>query len=400
MHIPSSDVYKELFNEEAGVWFVRSIGTDTHAILLKARLNVLKAIMIGCKVKASFAVYQSENTSILISCISIYDDKDAPILILNPHLSKIEHIALVEILHRESTPLFLYDELGRNIAWGESSWSQSLDNVIKLISLSESLYDGKFIRDVKYALDNLQISLDPTIVIPSAYPIKFEQVDLLSHNYKSMDIWGVSVNDKGQLFNSLSKDEGGGFEQTVWQLLEDLFAYQLYKSPQTISNREKKRELTDIFGVTDMGLFLFESKTVLVLNTSPERGTERRARNLEGQIKTALSQLVGGIRSIKNGYKIVSQSDIDIDVNRKLCPHGIVVISETLPKINWGDVFQCLMKSSVESRSMLHIFDLNELRIFVDNSPNVNHFDYYLMKRFEQSVREKNPFKRIRFIRK
>lgn len=288
-------------NEEAGVWFVPSIGTDTHAILLKAPLNVLKAIMIGCRVKVSFAVDRSANPSILISCVSIYDDKDAPILITNPHLSKIEHVALVEILHRKSTPLFLYDELGRNIAWGESSWSQYLENVIRLISLSKSPYEGKFTRTVKHALDNLQISLDPYIFIPSAHLIEFEQVDLLSHNYKSMDIWGVSINDKGQLFNSLSTDEGSGFEQTVWQLLETLFTHQLYKSPQAISGSKKKRELTDIFGVTDMGLFLFETKTLSVLNTSPERSTERRAKNLEGQIKKALSQLVGGHWSANEG---------------------------------------------------------------------------------------------------
>lgn len=303
MHIPSAEIYKKMLHEAARIWFVPAVGTDTHAILLKAPTNVLKAVMIGCRVKLSFAIDKSANPPVLVSCVQIYDDQNAPVMVLSPHINQIEHTALPVILNRKSTPLFLYDELSRNIAWAESSWSKNVDKVYQLISSCQSFYAGVSTNFVQSALNNLQISLDPAIIIPSATHIGFEQIELVSQSFNAIDIYGYSINDQGHMFNALSKDEGGGFEQSTWQLLESLFCHQLYKSPQTINNAGQERELTDIFGFNDKGIFLFETKVSSVLNTSPERSTERRAKNIESQINKALGQVCGAIRVIRNNQK-------------------------------------------------------------------------------------------------
>lgn len=399
MHIPSTEIYKEMLHEAAGVWFVPAVGTDTHAILLKAPTNILKAIMTGCEVKISFAIDQSNNPPILVTCVQIYDDKDSPVMILTPHIKLIEHDALSEILSRKSTPLFLFDELSRNIAWAESSWSQDTDKISQLISSFQSLNTEAPIEGVQSALDNLQISLDSAITIPSATQIDFEQTKLVSHGFNTVDIYSYSVNDKSYMFNALSKDEGGGFEQSAWQLLESLFGHHLYKSPQTISDSEKKRELTDIFGFNDKGTFLFETKVSSVLNVSLERNTERRARNIENQIRKAIGQLNGAIRTIRSGQKIVSKSGIELDFDRQIIPHGIVVISEMFPAVNWEEIAKTFAETALENYSMLHILDLQELRDLIGYSSSIYHFDYYLMKRFEVVVNEKSAFVRMKFVK-
>jgi hypothetical protein len=399
MHIPSEDVYKKILHEAAGIWFVPSIGADAHAILLKAPTNVLKALMAGCEVKVTFAFDRSANAPILVSCIQIYDDEASPLMVFNPHRNRIQHSALLEILNRESTPLFLYDELSRNIAWAQSSWSGHPDKIFQLISSFQDLYTGESTDDVQHALDNLQISLDSAITIPFATRIGFEQIGLRSLSFNTKDIYSFSVNDKAKMFNALGEDEGGGFEQTTWQLLESLFDYQLYKSPQTISDSGRKRELTDIFGCNDKGLFLFETKVSSVLNTSPERSTERRARNIESQIRKALGQLTGGIRAVRSDQKIVSKSGIELHFNHEIVPHGIVVVSEMLPAVNWAEVLRLLMKASLESSSMLHIVDLEELLFLIRYSNSVYHFDYYLMQRYGAVINQKNVFVRAKFIK-
>lgn len=398
MHIPSAEIYKEMQHEAAGIWFVPAVGTDTHAILLKAPTNVLKAVMIGCKVKLSFAIDKPVDFPVLVSCFQIYDDQDAPIMVFNPHINQIEHNALPEILGRKSTPLFLYDELSRNIAWTESSWSEGVDKVYQLILSCESFYAGVSTNSVQSALNNLQVSLDPAIIIPSATHIDFEQIELVSQTFNAMDLYSYSVNDQVHMFNALSEDEGGGFEQSTWQLLESLFDRQLYKSPQTINNAEKKRELTDVFAFNDQGIFLFETKDSSVLKTSPERSTERRAKNIESQINKALKQLCGAIRVIKNDQKIVSKAGGEISFERQIIPHGIVVISEMSPFVNWEEITSTLIDMALESSSMLHIIDLVELRNLIGYSSSAYHFDYYLMQRFESVVNKENAFVRARFM--
>ncbi|MCY7279245.1 MAG: hypothetical protein LH702_37310 [Phormidesmis sp. CAN_BIN44] len=399
MHIPSAEIYKEIFHEPAGIWFVPALGTDTHAILLKAPTNVLKAVMAGCEVKISFAIDQSADLPVLISCVQIYDDKDTPVMVFSPHIKEVEHKALPEILNRKSTPLFLYDELSRNIAWAESAWSQDTDKVSQLILSFQSLHSGEATEVVQFALDNLQVSLDPAIIIPSATQISFDQIGLVSQSFNAIDILSYSVNDKAHIFNALSKDEGGGFEQSAWQLLESLFDYQLYKSPQTINNAGKERELTDLFAFNDKRTFLFEAKVSSVLNTSSERSTERRTKNIESQIKKALGQLYGAMRAIRSEQKIVSKSSIELNFDRKIVPHSIVVISEMFPAVNWTEITKALMETALESSSMVHIIDLVELRNLIGYSSNVYYFDYYLMQRFEAVINKESAFVRTKFIK-
>ena len=69
MHIPSSDVYSQLQVERAGIWFVPTIGDDTHAILLKSPSNILKALIKGASIKLGFSLKDTPSGKVLMSVI-------------------------------------------------------------------------------------------------------------------------------------------------------------------------------------------------------------------------------------------------------------------------------------------------------------------------------------------
>ena len=84
----------------------------------------------------------------------------------------------------------------------------------------------------------------------------------------------------------------------------------------------------------------------------------------------------------------------------KLIPHGIIVISEKIPAVNWNDIFFLLVKSALKTQSMIHILDLQELREYVGHSKSANQFDHYLMQRFEVMVKRKQAFIKTKFVKR
>lgn len=57
----------------------------------------------------------------------------------------------------------------------------------------------------------------------------------------------------------------------------------------------------------------------------------------------------------------MSKFGIELDFDRAIVPHGIIVMSEMLPAVNWTEMLQSLVEAALESSSMLHITDLREL---------------------------------------
>ena len=264
MFFPNESIHTEILHEAAGVWFVESEGDDTHAILLKLPSNVLKAVIGGCQLKLSFAVVRTNNSNLLVSCAHIYDDKSAPLMVLNPHSNPADQKALFEILQRPSTPIFLYDELCRNVAWAASKWSEQPTNLMIMLSSISSSDVSHSSKEIQYALDCLQFSLDSSINIPDVEQVKLQQLELILTNFDTIDIYSYSVNDGAMRFNAADRDEGGGFEQSVWQLLESVFLRQIYKSPYVIESQSRKREFTDVFCLSEFGVFLIEAKAASV----------------------------------------------------------------------------------------------------------------------------------------
>lgn len=398
MHIPSEEVFRHLVVEPSGIWFVPTMGADTHAILLKSPSNVLKSIITGCKVSLGFSLSKTSSGTVLMTVVYVYDDQSTPVIISGPEIVREQQTALFEILrNRQSTPIFLYDELARNVAEASCIFGDQTKEVIELIGNVDRLYAGEANKDIKLALDQLEIAANAVISENTLRTEHISVVEVTLRNFVEYDLHIIGNREKSK-FKITHPNEGDTLEQSIWHLLMDLFQYDLYRSPQVMEGKTK-RELTDILGISEYGIFIFESKSLSILNNAKEQSTARRAKNIEAHIKKALNQLLGATKSIHNGLEIYSLDGQRINFNRNIPPHGIVLISEMFHVVDWDAMFLEFAQATIKSKVILHIFDLRELARLVGASKTVNIFDYYLLERSKQVIEHRNLLVRVNFIR-
>lgn len=396
MFVPSGDLYQRMLVEYAGIWFVPSASNEAVAVVLKARSNTLKAITQGCKVMIHFGIDDTSQGRVLVSALQVFDQVESPSMVTNPHHERVEQEILTKILQRGRAPLFLFDELNRNVAWADCDFGNQRQGALNLIGIPSDLYAGDFNRLVSQAMDKLDNSFKPRSQSYDAIEIPTAPIVLNLSKLVVAELYGISLNDGVQQFSIADADEGGGLEQSTWQLIDDFFLGNTFRSPQVTSGN-KRRELTDVLALTDKGAFLFESKALGVFSTSPAQSTTRRARSLEGRILKAIGQLVGAVKSLRNGEQVFSGDGMPVEIDRTIPPHGIVLLSEMYPFGDWPMISRHLINSSQQSAAMLHILDLNELLIMVASSPTPDHLDYFFMKRFERLIDTENALFRMRF---
>ncbi len=144
--------------------------------------------------------------------------------------------------------------------------------------------------------------------------------------------------------------------------------------------------------LSQYGIFIFETKAISILTTTPARDTKRRVKNLHKQIKKALGQLSGAVRSLRDGNEVITGSGTKINFDRSILPHMIIVVSELLPFGDWSDIVSEAIGLVRKSNVMVHILDLRELTLLVAVSENADAFDYNLMKRFRHFIQCKSVF--------
>lgn len=398
MHIPSSEIFRELRVESSGIWFAPTIGTDTHAILLKSPSNLLKSIIKGSQVKIGFCISDTPSGKILTSAVYIYDDQCSPLIVANQHIVRDQLDAMIEILRdREHTPIFFYDELSRNVAEAECALRGQKNEIVELIGSIDDLYTGDVNEDVRLALDRTEVISEAVISEKEPESDSVPVVEVALTNFAEFDLHVIGNREKSK-FKITDSDEGRGLEQSVWHLLIDLFQDDIYRSPQVIEGSQK-RELTDVLAISEYGTFVIESKSLSVLNTIKDQSMARRAKNIEAHIRKALNQLLGAAKSIHRGLEIYSSDGRKIDFDRNIIPHGIVLLSEMLPAVSWDNVMFELAQASLKSKVILHVLDLRELARLVGGSKTTNILDYYLLQRSDQVTKTKNVLVRVNFIK-
>lgn len=123
---------------------------------------------------------------------------------------------------------------------------------------------------------------------------------------------------------------------------------------------------------------------------------EKKIKSVQKNIFKALNQLKGAIRKIRAGNKITTKDGIEIEFDRNIVPHGVVLISELVPFGNWDKVVFETIKLIKDSKSMIHILDLRELTVLVSFSRDENVFDYNLMERWNGFIQVRDVFIRMR----
>jgi hypothetical protein len=402
MHLPAQEVLAEMRPEAGGLWFVPAQGTDTHAILVKAPSSVIKAIVRGSSLEFLIGVSEVNGRRYLGTGVRVHDDLESPVTLFRIQKNVTQHAAIGEILARESTPMFFFDELCRSVAWTECTPNTATSaKALKAIKDGSSLYSGSFHKECNAVLDAMQAVIDPASIRCQVPPLKFLWMPVELDTLHFIDIHAVSAIES-HAYRADQPDEGGGQEVNAWHLLESLFPMGIVRSPQ-VTEGNKGRELIDILcyyacdGLT--GLFIVESKALSVLSVAPEQSMVRKTKNQDKHIIKALGQCKGAISSIRTGCPVRTKDGAELSFDRSGPPHVIVLVTEILPFGERQEVVNACLTLAKDSGAFVHVMDMWELTTFVAASKGFMHFDHYLIERFKKFVEHKSLFMRANFIR-
>jgi len=280
-------------------------------------------------------------------------------------------VALDNILRLGRTLMVFFDELTRPVARAECVLSSpECAACSEMISMPGQRYVGAWTALLEEVLDEVQSHSDPHIAAASKHRPAFVTIPLTLSRVETAKMTAIGLNDIID-FRLDDPDEGRGFEQSTWHLLENLFGPMLYHSPQFLEGCSP-RELTDIMAVASTGLCLFEAKNAAILSTRLDRTTVRRTTSVQKQIDKGVVQLSGALRTLNNGLPLQTKKGVPLILGPATGQHrhAIVMVSEMLPGVDWEAIGTQLLTAAQRSGAMFHILDLRELRVLVGISRN------------------------------
>lgn len=384
--------------EAAGCWPLPINKGDEFALVTKMPASTIKALYRSCPVSLTVARAETPVGVVLATTLTVADDPTAALMLSGVLRHAEEQMALENILRTERTLVVFFDELSRPVARASCEFSVSeCAAASAMVDAGGARYVGPWIPLLSDVLDEVQGYGDPNLAVTARYAPTFITIPLTLSEFETQPSTTVGLADVLD-FNLDDLDEGRGLEQSTWHLLEHLFGARIIHSPHVHEGRDQ-RELTDILTYCDAGLCLFESKAAAMLSTSLDRSTERRAKSVQKQIDKGIDQLVGAMRNVARGLQLVAKNGSAITFPSTVgrIRHGVVMVSEMLPSLDWPRVGTQLIKSSEKSGAMLHVLDLRELRMLVGTSKdNPVLFSAYLAHRFDTMAERKHAMLRTR----
>jgi len=396
--MPSARVWNEMMHEPNGFWPVPINGGDEFAFLLKAPMSVIKAAFRSCPISLSVSITATQFGSVISTVCSVADDPAAPFTISEFHRYAEEVRALEQVLLRRRAIFVFFDELSRPVLRAQCELdSTASDRARGILCGSEPKYFGKHDQVLEDVLDAVQGLVDPLLAVDSKYSPRMITVPMTLSGFQTAHIAAIGEQEVRQ-FRLEDVDEGYVLEHAAWHLMEHLFGRSIFHSPRVTDDSEN-RELTDIFAFCDNGLCFVEAKTAAILSTRLDRSTERRASSVRKQITKGLSQLTGAMRSVDRNLPLTrcDGEPIRLPPDARFPRHGIIMVSELLPSVDWSAVWQQLEDASSSTNSMFHVLDPAELSLLVSVSRNEpNQFLLQLTSRFLTVREHKSAFVRTR----
>jgi hypothetical protein len=377
MHIPGRRIAQEMRSERASLWYVPANGGTETALLVKAPTTSIKALYAGCEMTLVFG----RINQFLCTGVRIYDIPGSPILICGVQRCAEEHAALLEILKRNKTPVFLFNEMDVCLSWADIEITEAdASSIHEFISPSSSLYVGEFSNEASRALDCFCYSIDSTQKFDRAQQIETIEVKPSIANWIAGRLSFIGERDSHSILID-SKNEGEVLEKAIWSSLESVFPNGLYMSPQ-IRTGQKLRELTDVMTTYEYGTFLIEAKDLSIFQAGHARSQERRTSGVQKQTDKAIGQLVGASKGLKRGDNIFIKDGPRIDVLRTEPLHCIVLLTELMHDGDWSHIESQLIEAMRETGDFFHVLDLSELIMLLKCSSGKAHLlDYNLMQR-------------------
>ncbi len=384
--------------EAAGCWPLPINNGDEYALVTKMPASTVKAAYRSCAVSLTVARAHTPEGVVLATTLTVADDPSAALMLSGVLRHTEEQLAIENILRTGRTLVVFFDELSRPVARAACEFSvPECTAASKLVVADGSRYAGPWIPLLSDVLDEVQGFSDPKLTVPAKYSPTFITIPMTLSGFETQPSTTIGLTEALD-FRLDDSDEGRGLEQSTWHLLERLFEGRVFHSPQVHEGTDL-RELTDILTYCDVGLCLFESKAAAMLTTSLDRPTERRAKSVQKQIDKGLDQLVGAMRNVARGLPLTTTSGsvITLPPTVGTIRQGVVMVSEMLPSLDWEGVGAQLIKASQLSGAMLHVLDLQELRMLVGVSKNDPVlFAAYLSHRFDVMTERKHALLRTR----
>lgn len=385
MFMPSERVWNEMKYEPVGFWPVPINAGDEYALLVKAPTNVLKAAYRSCPVSLFISTAATPAGTVVSTVLTIADDPASPLTIAGVHRHLEEQLAIEQIVRAGRALIVLFDELSRPVARAQCALqADARVAAASLLNDGEARYAGAWTSTLAEVLDEVQGLVDPALAVPPKYSPRILNVPLVLSDFQTIQIAAVGEHEARE-FRLEDADEGFVLEHATWHLMESLFGSHIFHSPQVTEGR-KTRELTDILAYCRAGICVVEAKAVAVLSTDPARTTLRRAKNIQKQIDKGLSQIPGAIRSIAARRPLTSRAGnpITLPENTGAMRHGIIMVSELFPSLDWKMIRVQLLESSRASGAMFHVLDPQELRLLIGISANEPvQLMLHLARRFE-----------------
>ena len=187
------------------------------------------------------------------------------------------------------------------------------------------------------------------------------------------------------------KDEGDELERLALQAFEFLCPFGVFHQPQ-VERGVKRRELCDVLAVSrireheDEGIFVVQSKVASVTPEGLGRSTTRRAASIQKNIMSAISQLKGAVKRLRDGDLVLRAdgTSIELDPPRpeltevieplnlreraNKVGNGIALVSDMHEGVDWKKVARELLASCNSTKYFFHVLDLRELQRLVTRS--------------------------------
>jgi hypothetical protein len=389
MHLLAGHYHSEFLACPQLVRFDYVQGDDEFepTLLVKGNTLLLKYLAIGVRMQLVIARLSDR----LLYGLKVYDDPVKAAVIWSILEHEKEKSALAALARGSHCQIFLFNELAVNVAWSTSALDfEATDLMALLDGVAMGPVDHTALtKETAETFDRLGSG---NKAVPGVAVVDIPGIV----DWKPVPNTLITINASSSMIDLLDKDEGNQQEQICVWLTDNLHPKGSYHSPR-VHNGKQMRELTDILLSYENGAFLIESKSLSIFSRDKIPDRAKLASQVDGHIRKAVSQLRGGIRSLRSGITVTNSAAKPIDIERTKAMHAIVLVPDlTLiesPK-DYGRQF--IAEFIKETGSFLHILDIAELLRVVQAAEMIAKrsttltpimaFDYYLLQRAEKAM--------------
>lgn len=384
MHLPNERIHREMYSEDASLWFTLANNGAEEAILLKVPTTSIKAIMQGCDLHIIVGRVRDQ----VCWGVRIFDVPEKALTISGVIRHGDEHQAMDRVLAKGSAPLFLYNEMDFCVAWTDATFDLSeTASLRRMLQMHPAPAVGPFDRRASLALDEFDRILNEDLG-ESDLAESVGGLKVVIGAWTAAKIAVAGVNDHKQIDIS-SLDEGSVLEALTWSALESVFPLTLHHGP-VVTEGQKDRELIDVVSTHECGSFLIEAKDLSVLRAKPHRTHERRVSALKSHVRKALGQLRGAAKTVMQGTQVRARGGQVIVLNLDQPLHCIVLVTEFIEDGDWDDEFAELCQVTAELKCIVHVLDFRELvTILKIGRGRATNLDYMLKERAMVCVRHR-----------